>query len=355
MIKDEYSPYKIMHRFDLIEKLKNKEDFYPQQVHFVPTNTCNHNCSFCAYRMEGYSSNETFEKQDTIPFDRCIEILNDLKAGGTKAIQFTGGGEPTVHPKIKEILKHTLDLGFELALVTNGMNLNDETIDILSKASWVRISLDSACKETYSKIKKVSLDKFDKTISNIRKFALTKSEGTTFGIGFVVTRENYKEIYAAAKICKDLGVDNFRISASFTTHGIKYFDGILDEAKRLAKAAFDDFNDDNFTVFNLFNDRISDLFDGTQDYDFCPMKNLVVYVGADLNVYTCCVQAYNKNGFIGSLKDKSFSEFWESDKRKLFYKTHNPRIRCKLPCMFENKNHFINYALKPDAKHVNFL
>jgi len=353
MLKDEYSPYKIVHNMDLVEKLKNKERFYPQQVHFVPMNICNHNCSFCAYRMDGYSSSQNFQDKDWIREDKCIEILNDLKAGGTKAIQYTGGGEPTVHPQINNLFKHTLDLGLELALVTNGMKMDDTTIDLLANAQWVRFSLDSFNPETYSSIRKVAPEKMEVVKTNIKKL-VSKKNSVVIGVGFVVCKENYKEVFECAKMCKEMGVDNFRISASFTPEKAKYFDGILDEAKELC-AMCKTLEDDKFTVFNLFGDRLTDLFEGEQEYDFCPMKNLVVYIGADLNVYSCCVLAYNDNGRIGSIKDQTFKEFWESEECKTFYKEHNPRNQCKLPCMFEKKNDFINYMLKEDPKHTNFL
>ena len=231
MIKDEYSPYKIVHNMELIRKIKNKENFYPQQVHFVPMNVCNHNCSFCAYRMDGYSSSQKFNDRDWIKEEKCIEILTDLKNGGTKAIQFTGGGEPTVHPKINNIFRHTLDLGLELALVTNGMKMNDETIELLSRAQWVRFSLDSFNDNTYSAIRKVSPDKMFIVKENIRKLIFSKSKDTVVGVGFVVTKENYKEVYECAKMCKEMGVDNFRISASFTPLKEKYFDDFLQKGK----------------------------------------------------------------------------------------------------------------------------
>lgn len=355
MINDEYSPYKIVHNMELIRKIKNKENFYPQQVHFVPMNVCNHNCSFCAYRMDGYSSSQKFNDRDWIKEEKCIEILTDLKNGGTKAIQFTGGGEPTVHPKINNIFRHTLDLGLELALVTNGMKMNDETIELLSRAQWVRFSLDSFDKNTYSSIRKVSPDKMDIVKDNIRKLIAIKSKDTVVGVGFVVTKENYKEVYECAKMCKEMGVDNFRISASFTPLKEKYFDGFLQESRELCAKTKSELETKEFTVFNLFGDRLSDLFDGVQDYDYCPMKDLVVYIGADLNVYTCCVLSYNDNGRIGSLENQTFAEFWESDEKKKFYDSHSPKTHCKLPCMFEKKNDFINYILKPTPKHTNFI
>jgi hypothetical protein len=46
---------------------------------------------------------------------------------GVKAVQITGGGEPTAHPRHADIFRAVLDRGLDLALVTNGVLLRDET------------------------------------------------------------------------------------------------------------------------------------------------------------------------------------------------------------------------------------
>lgn len=354
MIKDEYSPYKIVHHMDKLQELAAGKQPDPVQVHLIPSNRCNQNCSFCAYRMPESSSSQNFDPKDIMPNEKLLEIIDSCHRLGVKAIQYTGGGEPLVHPAIKDAFRKTISYGIDLALVSNGQALDDELIELLADVAWVRISIDAANRGTYSLLRRTKAIVFDHVIENIRKFAQKKC-GTILGIGFVVSRENYRETYEACKLFKELGVDNFRISATFTPLGIQYFNGIIDEAKSIAEKAKRDFEDDNFTVFNLFNDRIGDLFDGEQNYDFCPMKELVPYVGADLKVYTCCILAYNDLGYVGSLHDKTLEDLWHSEEKKQFFTKHSPKVYCRLPCMFEKKNDFINYCVKKKAKHTNFI
>lgn len=354
MIKDEYSSYKIVHHFDKLNELKSGIHVNPIQIHLIPTNRCNQSCTFCSYRMPESPCNQDFYANDEIPVEKLFEVIGSCSNLGVKAMQFTGGGEPLAHPNIKEVLQKTKNAGIEIALVSNGIALDNDLIQMLTDACWVRISIDAFNKETYSLLKRVKAHTFDKVLSNIKKLAKEKKK-TVLGIGFVVNRENYTEIYDSCKMLKDIGVDNFRISASFTPLGLKYFDGIYETAKKLSEKAKNELEDEKFTVFNLFNDRISDLFIGSQDYNFCPMKELVPYIGADQNVYTCCILSYNKNGYIGSIKNQSFEELWKSEEKRLFFDKHNPKIYCRLPCMFEKKNEFINYCIKKDAKHTNYI
>ena len=354
MIKEEYSLYKIVHHYDKILAMQQNEPVSPVQIHLVPSNRCNESCSFCSYRMKGHTSNQKFSEKDIISSEKIYEIIDSCVALGVKAIQFTGGGEPLVHPNIKSIIRRTKEKGLDVGLVTNGLFLDDELIDILSDVVWVRISLDAANAETYSQMRGTKEKNFYRVIDSVASLADYKKT-TVLGVGFVVNVNNYKEIYESAKICKERGVDNFRISALFNPRGLEYFSDFHEHAKFLAQRCKIELEDDDFTVFNLYDDRIKDMFEGKQEYSFCPMKDFVPYVGADLNVYTCCMYAYNDKGLIGSIQNRSFEELWHSEEKKKFYDAHDPRKVCQIPCMFQRKNEFINYCMKKNPKHVNFV
>lgn len=355
MIRQEYSPYKIVHHPEIIQQLKNKEHIFPIQVHLVPTNRCNQNCSFCAYRMDGYSSSQNFGCRDQIETRKLLEIISDLAENGCRAIQYTGGGEPLFHKDIDKALDVTFKLGLDVGMVTNGVLFNDRTLELMSQSSWVRVSVDSYERETYAACRGVTEKQHGMMLANVRKLAKIKSHTTVLGIGFVITKENYREVYKAAKLFKEIGVDNIRVSAAFTNQGYSYFDGWFDEARDIVLKTYADLNDERFTVFNLFNERVKDLFDGAQDYDFCPMKHLVPYIGADSNVYMCCMLAYNDRGLIGSIAERKFSEMWNAPETVTLMNEHSPKNDCRLPCMFESKNKFINYCIQDDAIHTNFI
>lgn len=354
MIKDEYSPYKVVHHLDKLEELKQGRQIAPLQIHLVPTNRCNQNCIFCAYRLPDYPSAKNFRASDEIPEAKLLEIIDSCAGMGVRAIQYTGGGEPLVHPAIAKAFLRTLEHGLDLALVSNGQALTDEIIDMLADVSWVRISMDACRKETYSLIRRVKGQVHTGVSESIAKLAKIKKR-TVLGVGFVVNAENHREIYDACRYFKELGVDNFRISAAFTPFGMDYFKGFLQDARALAQKAKQDFEDENYTVFNLFGDRIGDLFHGSQDYSYCAMKEFVPYVGADQNVYTCCMLAYNDLGLIGSVENQSLENLWNSPEKKDFFTRHDPRALCRIPCMFQGKNEFINYVIKKDARHTNFI
>lgn len=358
-----YSPLKILHHPGKVQQLRLGVQPVPLQVQLIISDLCNQDCGFCAYRMSGYTSNELFKvvKPDgsvtnnpnrMIPPQKVQGILYDCSEMGVKAIQFTGGGEPTVHPNHGDFFKLTIGLGMDLALVTNGVRLKPEVLDTLGGAKWVRVSLDAATAETYATIRRVPGWHHREALKNIGELVKRRPGGDLLvGVGFVVTADNWHEVFLAAQIAKDLGVDNFRISAVFQNDGATYFAPFYERARDLCKQAAA-LSTPEFKVFNMFGDRVEDLEQANPDYNFCGYQHLNTYIGGDQNVYRCCNLAYNTRGLIGSLKEQRFKDLWLSQAKQQDFDEFDAR-NCER-CMFNGKNRAIIAALQ-QPRHVNFI
>jgi MoaA/NifB/PqqE/SkfB family radical SAM enzyme len=97
-----------------------------------PSSICNAKCPWCFYR------NDKNEKKDFIDGDKLADWLYNAWQFGLKAVSYTGGGEPTLHPGfskiIKKIFKTTrLDQG----LFTNALKKIDYDASFLK---WIRVS-----------------------------------------------------------------------------------------------------------------------------------------------------------------------------------------------------------------------
>ncbi len=296
-----------------------------------------------------------------LPFEKVIEVLDDCAEMGVKAIQFTGGGEPTVHPRHREAFQAALDRGLEIALVSNGAIFRKadaaapSTVDLLLQAKWARFSIDAGCKETYSIVRRIPPTIFAQVIGNIRALVEARAkvlDGPLIGIGFVVTKENWREVVDAAKLARDLGVDNLRISAVFQPDDDAYFADFHKEAADLCRKAAE-LSTKDFRVFNRFSARLDDLHDKHPDYKFCGYQELNSYLGGDMNLYRCCNLSYNPRGLIGSIKDQRFKDLWTSEQKRLAFEGFDAR-GCPR-CMFSNVNKTILYALGDNAPHVNFV
>ncbi|HUH20816.1 MAG TPA: radical SAM protein, partial [Gaiellaceae bacterium] len=86
-------------------------------------NLCGQNCFFCSYRLDNWKNSEQFDDRQSVPWDLLERTLRDARAMGTKAIELTGGGEPTIYPKYEDGIELIHELGFDLGMVTNGVAL----------------------------------------------------------------------------------------------------------------------------------------------------------------------------------------------------------------------------------------
>ena len=344
---DIYSNLKAAYYIDRIAALRTKQPVMPVQVQLVISDLCNQDCNFCTHRISNGTASELFSIGDNhnpnrmIPTDKCIEILDDCRSLGVEAIQFTGGGEPTVHPDHLKIFEYA-QKHFKTGLISNGFYLKDW--DIYNKFDWIRISLDAACSETYQKIRKHS--GFYTVVSNINDFS--REYKGTLGVGFVVAKDNYNELYEAAKLAKDIGADYIRYGAIMSNSGTDlYSHGIEIPIEESITAASRDYADNKFKIHDLFTSRLIDLRSGSPDYDFCGYQYFTVYIGGDQKVYRCCTTSYTRHGDVGDLSKQRFFDWAVNAKRDFNAKS------CSV-CQFNDKNRVINYLLsQPD--HVEFV
>lgn len=343
-----YSSTKVFHHQDRLSLLSRGGHPFPVHVHLVPTNVCNQRCNFCAYRAEGYSSNESFNCRESIPQEKLLDLVRDFSTVGVRAVEVTGGGEPTCHPSFIRLCQDTLDRGLDLGVVTNGSLWTPAHVKATREAKWVRFSIDAGLPETYASIRHVAQSIHASVRNAVTAQAYEKSPDQVVGVAFTVTRDNWTEVIEATKNAREDGADNIRISAVFQNDDAHYFDSFVNEASVLCHHA-EELATDEFRVFNLFSDRLSDLQQRSPYYQTCHVQRLCTYIGADQNVYRCCVLAYNHLGLLGSIRDKMFSELWQDARPALDeFDAH----RCSR-CMFNAKNATIRSALNP--AHINFI
>jgi MoaA/NifB/PqqE/SkfB family radical SAM enzyme len=347
---------------DKIAQLRNGEQIVPKQVHFIISDLCNQDCHFCAYRSSTGMTTEQFgadtgkgftmNPNRMIESGKACEILNDMAELGVKAVQFTGGGEPTVHPDHLLLFAHAQALGMQTSLVTNGARLREGWEGVFNKMAWIRVSVDAGKPETYGRVRRVPPSQYGRTIDNIERMGRVLPPSCLFGAGFVVTRENYKEIFEGCLNLKHAGVSYVRLCAMFSTDGPAYYEGIYKEIKgRIAGAKA--LEDDEFKIVDLFGDRISDLREHSPDYSFCGYQQFVTYIGGNLKVYRCCTTSYTAHGEVGDLSDKTFKQWFTSERKNGRYAEFDART-CAV-CQFNGQNRVINYLLETEPIHVDFV
>jgi hypothetical protein len=127
---------KLLKHLDKLQKIQKGDPPSPIMAHISLTNACNLTCSFCCFANRDLS--------ERLPKERVFKALDSFKKIGILGIEFTGGGEPSIHPDFKEIVIYAKDLGFNLGICTNGARFGvDRPInrDIVKHFDWVRLGM----------------------------------------------------------------------------------------------------------------------------------------------------------------------------------------------------------------------
>jgi MoaA/NifB/PqqE/SkfB family radical SAM enzyme len=130
-----------------------------------------------------------------------------------QAIDFTGGGEPLLQPKLVHWIKDAKTAGCTTGLLTNGLLLKESLLQQLISVGihWIGISMDGATKDVYEKIRIGSnFDTVCRNVANIDKLRNGPVPKTM--INFVLMPFNFHQMNAMVRLAHQLGVDqvNFK-------------------------------------------------------------------------------------------------------------------------------------------------
>lgn len=200
--------------------MKNKDKkVLPIRLYVNPTNKCNFSCSWC------FSKKDMEQKVDNLPAN-IIAALPDFISSWYKEkseiplLCIGGGGEPLIHNGIDALINELVDKNVPTHVTTNGVYI-DEHIKALSRCVGVAVSVDAVSDDVLYKTK--NSKGIDRIFNGIRKLAeeskykksnLYKQGGKKHirkGLvyKFLISPENYNEVYIAAKKAKDLGCSIF--------------------------------------------------------------------------------------------------------------------------------------------------
>jgi MoaA/NifB/PqqE/SkfB family radical SAM enzyme len=147
---------------------------------YVEVNTtCNLACLFCSRVCEGGSISSKVLK----------DFFRKYKEGGFEKLVITGG-EPMLHPDINELVFFGNELGFEVAVQTNGTLVTREAAKKLkdSKINQLVFSIHSHVPELEDEIM-AGKNVLEKQLSGLRN---ALNEGIFCAVTTVVNKKNYK-------------------------------------------------------------------------------------------------------------------------------------------------------------------
>lgn len=327
---------KIFSFYEDAKKLYNGELVYPRFVSHWLTTVCDLKCNFCFF--EDFNKN-SMKFVDT---PKLLLLINELVKIGVESFEFSGGGEPTLHPDCFKIAEYASRKGLKVGLLTNGAKFE---LDKLQYFSYVRIGLDSATEKTYSVIKGGSPERFSKTIDLVKKLVevcKNNSLKTTIGLKFMVNITNFHEIWDMIKLSKLLDVDYAHFK---TTHNDKF---------KISAADLKFLSKDLENYKKTFPGFVIGSFDKLEASAKCFMSPIHAVVNSIGDLLICCYLTERKY-IVGNVFRNNFASIWNSNRHKNIIKSISKEKCSQFDCRFHVYNDIMKSEIDDSKYNLSFI
>jgi len=329
----------------------------PVLVEVDPSNACNHACNFCLssyIHFEKFKGTETFSRA-LMSRDVLMGLCEDFVNMGVRAVNWTGGGEPTLNRHLKEAIEYCGKHGIKMGMFTNGTLFDkwDMFETLVEHMTWVRISIDSGTKESYNDIRKArGRQDWDKMVSNLSRLIDTnKQHGNKIdiGVGYVISPDTYKEIVDFANFFKDYDVAYCQYKPEIVIREVggeqrdlefwtQKVNPLLEEAEEILGHKFQ-VNGYKFEDLAMDRDKFG------RNYKMCLGSQLSPCIGADGHVYVCTNHRGWKQYSYGNLYEQSFADIWKDVNKRQQVMDQIENKECFKNCTKLCKPHESNKAM----------
>jgi MoaA/NifB/PqqE/SkfB family radical SAM enzyme len=181
----------------------------PKHAELDLTDRCNVACYFC--------NQQDLRTKQQLSTECAMRIIDELAAGGLRAVRLSGGGDPLFHSDIVRILDHLQAKGLVIDNVTtNGVGLTAAVAQslIAGNARELIISLNAADPADYHRMMAVKPELFDKVVANVEELIRLRGEGEHpyVTLQFLLDRGNVTRLHEMYRLGRRLGVDRIAVS-----------------------------------------------------------------------------------------------------------------------------------------------
>ena len=163
---------------------------------------CNLNCKHC------YSLSADVDFTGELSTEEVFSVMEDLRRFGVPAL-ILSGGEPLMRPDIFDITRQAKEMGFYVALSTNGTLIGSDNIAAIADAGYgyVGISLDGigAAHDRFRR-------KEGAFAASLAALRLCRDRGIKVGVRFTPTLDNANELPALLELIEREGIERFYLS-----------------------------------------------------------------------------------------------------------------------------------------------
>jgi radical SAM protein with 4Fe4S-binding SPASM domain len=302
---DALAPYKLT-------RLEITPDFHlhaPLVIWLEVTSRCNLKCRHCFVSATSLGE----PPADEFSTDQMLSLLNELKRQNVLCIVFTGG-EPFVRSDFIRILEHATQLGFVIAVVSNGLRLTESLVKRIPKGDIrITISLDN-----------LHLGEGDDP-TNSRKFRYLQSrllllqrQGIACHAAATMTRKNLASLKTIFSWLTEQGIGYREIPFSAIGRGASCPDLQLTPAEVTGCAQLWAMSMTTERVLHAAQPKLT--FDECYDFAFtlvymaraCKGARFLAYIAANGDVYPCTISVGTGTFKLGNVTETPFRDIWEN-------------------------------------------
>lgn len=295
---NEFNSAKWLTQYSHWHQFVEGKTIYPHFISLDPSATCELACPWC-------NSSPVLNGHQ---YDRhCIDQIADLfKRWGVRATCIGGGGEPCECPEFGYLLDRMNDIGIKIGLVSNGLRFHEHMVS-LQKVSWVGVSIDSATAEAYKLVKGGTREQWERLQNNITTFTGTSGH-PLIEYKFLLTVDNYREVYQACGLAKRLGFNLIHIRPGTTPtyqHDVTdfaYTPDIYSSVFNQVTRAREDFEHDGFRIMAVTH-KHSSGFQTHNNFKRCYAGLVSCTIMSSGQVMWCCNCRYNQKTWLCHIDD----------------------------------------------------
>lgn len=328
----------------------------PVECNLDPVAECNLNCYFCITQRYLRTHREEVGEMRTLPTEYILKLVDFLAKWGIRGLCISGGGEPTLHKDLPEVILHAKDR-IDVAVVTNATLITDKLAEALMECRWVALSIDAVDWDTYNTIK--GKPYFDKAVAGISKLAQLREQTNSkvdLCYKFLVLPENQRQIFEACKLAKELGVQDFHARpVDFERDDIEGHKQ-LNIGKNTVEEQFakcHELENNNFHVYTVTH-KFDPGFHVKHDFEKCLATPLVIPILQDGNAYLCVDKKMEEKFRLGSCypNPERILTWWGSKEHRQMIESVN--IDQCSRCTWSQYNRQIEEVVRKDNMCLSF-
>jgi cyclic pyranopterin phosphate synthase len=332
-----------------VQEYWNGDDPFPVALEINPATYCDQGCHWCI-------SEDKHHPGSALEFDHSgfRRFIQDFRRLGGQAVGWSGGGEPTKHPRLAHGMRIVRENNLAQGLMTHGAFAPTLVDPIIENCAWVRISIDTFVPEDYARKRgravQPAIKAFARVVENAKQLV---AGGSTVGLNMNVARWNLSQVEEMYEWASSLGVAYLQVRPTLPTpfehserEDLLSREDIQQLRTRLhtLERKIGDQQTKLIVSYDKFDDLLKPEYGRT--YKGCVAHRLFVVLNANGDLVVCMYQMTDQRFVFGNIYEHAFETIWRSDQRKAVIRFCRNDLRHGLhKCQVCCKGHEINRVL----------